>query len=255
VVASTNPSASVVSADRGRPGSRTCSRRAGSSLTYIGEAWLIEKLDDLVRWHHVLHDDWGDFTTWRRTGVTRDRFLAALSRFYAELLQTASRGHRFIEKTPEWNVFFLPLLRELFPRARFIFPYRDGRNYVASAEAMYQRLGKAFDFGKECRRWASAMRVIDDVRKRGVPPTAMLVRYEDLVERFAEVLPDLCEFARIQPFAARPFPPNSAFANHRGGQDFNTRWHGWSDERKDVFRQHAGAELVRWGYATSPDGW
>src|SRR5262249_26752917 len=64
-------------------------------LTYVGEAWLIEKLDDLVRWHHVLHDEWGAFTTWRKTGVTRDAFVAVLSRFYAELLQTASGGRRF----------------------------------------------------------------------------------------------------------------------------------------------------------------
>jgi hypothetical protein len=241
----------------GRCGTTWIARSLAQSpeLVYVGEAWLIEKLDELLRWHGVLLDEWGDFTTWHKHGIGRDAFVRAIARLYNDVLSIAAGGRRFVEKTPEWNVFHLPLLAELFPEARFVLSYRDGRNYVASVEAKRRTAGKEFAFEDYCRRWAQGMEAFEQVGRGGRPRFAHLVRYEDLLEDFDGTFANLCDFVGIERIVAQPLAPNSAFPNRETIQDFTTRWHGWSSEQRELFRRHAGKELVRWGYVDSKDGW
>jgi sulfotransferase family protein len=241
----------------GRSGTTWIARSLAASpdLVYIGEAWLIQRLAELVSWHETLCSEWGDFTTWHRGGIGREDFLRSVSRFYGDLLSAAADGRRFVEKTPEWNLFNLSLLAELFPGACYILIYRDGRNYVASTEAKSRQSGQSFDFEDSCRRWARAMEMLGNAHESGAPRLVRLVRYEDLLDDFRSVFTDLCEFVGIEPIAPRTVLPNSAFPNHYRAQDFKTRWHGWSEERKALFREKAGEQLVRWGYVSPVEDW
>src|SRR5215210_3036556 len=101
----------------GRWGTTWISSALGQSaqLTYIGEAWLLAKLEELADWFAMLHDEWTNFTPWNRRGVGRRAFVDRLARWYRELLGDAADGKRFVEKTPDWNALRLPFLHELFP--------------------------------------------------------------------------------------------------------------------------------------------
>src|SRR5438045_1255723 len=200
----------------GRSGTTWVSRALGESpeLTYINEAWLVGKLEELADWFETLHEDeWAGFTPWKRQGVDRRAFVDSLARWYRELLDRAAGGNRFVEKTPDWNALHLAFLQELFPHAYYVLVYRDGRNCVASLEAKKAKDGQPFDFETACRRWARAMDVFSELGERRADGRVMPLRYEDLLRDFDSAFEELCAFVRIDPFRPSPRRSNSSFAH------------------------------------------
>jgi LPS sulfotransferase NodH len=213
-------------------------------LAYVQEAWLVEKLAELADWFTMVHAEWGGWTPWEASGIDRPAFVASLGRWYRELLERAAGGGRVIEKTPDWNVRFLPFLRELFPDGRFVCLHRDGRNVVASVEARRTANQRPFDFERECERWAEGMDVFAEARGgEGV----VFVRYEDLVADFDPVFAGVCEAVGIEPFVPPTYTANTAFRDMTGG--YNDRWRAWPLERKETFNRIAGRQLTEWGYS------
>lgn len=241
----------------GRSGTSWISRALGQSpeLTYIEEAWLVARLEELADWFTMIHDKWDGFTPWRRSGVDRRRFVEGAARMYRELLTLAADGKRFVEKTPDWNALHLRFLHELFPDAYYVLIYRDGRNYVASLEAMKVREQQEFDFAASCRRWARMMDVFADIRSTRPIRRFTVIRYEDLLQDFDRIFAELCGFADIQPFRPKSHPPNSSFSAKQTPEDFTSRWLSWSAERRMTFKEHAGHQLVASGYVESDDAW
>ncbi len=241
----------------GRSGTTWLCRTLGQSpgLVYVGEAWLIARLEELADWQRKVSEEWGDFTLWRRASVDRTRFIGKLARFYEDVLSDAAGGRRFIEKTTSWNALHLRFLSELFPRGHFVLIHRDGRNQVASLEAKSRRAGKDFDFEHACRRWARAMDVFDAVVAEGAVARSHVVRYETLLDAFDEEFASLCRFVDVEPFRPEPPPANTAFPEVSAPGDFNRRWSGWSAERKEAFERLAGRQLKRWGYWGAASGW
>jgi hypothetical protein len=241
----------------GRSGTTWISAALGKSpeLDYIGEAWLIAKLEELAEWFTQLHEDWESFTPWKRRGVDRRAFVARLADSYRDLLETAADGRRVVEKTPDWNALHLPFLRELFPDAHFVLVYRDGRNCIASLEAMKARQGEPFEFEASCRRWALAMDIFSEVTEVSSHENTMLVRYEDMLQDFDTVFDRLCEFIGIASFRPPPRPPNSSFGTAAAADDFNSRWQAWPARKQRTFKRSAGRQLVAWGYASPDEDW
>lgn len=217
-------------------------------LTYVGEAWLVRRLEELADWFAVLHDEWDAFTPWNRTGVDRHAFVESLAGWYRELLGRAAGGARFVEKTADWNALHLRFLHEMFPDAYYVLVYRDGRNCVASMEVKKQTDGEPFEFDVACRRWARAMDTFAQVRASADFRHVRLVRYEDLVADFDPVFRELCSFTGIAPFRPRQRQPNSSFPDRSRAGDFDARWDSWSRARRRTFERHAGRQLAEWGY-------
>jgi hypothetical protein len=240
----------------GRSGTSWISRSLGDSpqLTYVGEAWLVRRLEALTDWFAKLHDEW-TFTPWSRQGVDRAAFVRRLAPWYLGLLEDLADGHRLVEKTPDWNALHLDFLRELYPDAYYVLVYRDGRNCVASLQAKKARDGEPFDFAEACGRWGSAMDVFSRLRAGDGVRRVTFVRYEELVQDFDAVFAGLCAFADIAPFRPSERVPNSSFAEGEGAGDFNARWRSWSPEQRGTFKQRAGRQLVEWGYLSSTDAW
>ena len=240
----------------GRSGTTWISKALGESpeLDYIGEAWLVEKFEELAEWFTHLREDWS-FTPWKRRGVDREAFVACLAHSYRELLETAADGRRVVEKTPDSNARHLRFLRELFPDAHFVLVYRDGRNCIASVEANKARKGHPFDFAASCRRWARAMDIFSEVMEGNSHENCTLVRYEDLLEDFDAVFDRLCAFTGIASFRPPPRWPNSSFGTAPGADDFNDRWQAWSARKRRTFKRIAGRQLVAWGYTSSNKDW
>jgi Sulfotransferase family len=234
-----------------RSGTTWVGRSLGQSpeLTYIDEAWLVEKLSGLADWFGMLHDEWGGWTPWNRRSIDRGVFVESLARWYRELLDEAADGKRFVEKTPDWNALQLRFLHEMFPGAHYVLIYRDGRNSVASLEAKLTRDGERFDFAESCSRWAAAMDVFRDIRRTGDVEHVAFVRYEDLLSDFDAVFERLCDSVGVPAFDPGPFKPNTSFPEANDGGDFNERWRSWSAERQETFERLAGHQLAEWGYA------
>ncbi len=241
----------------GRSGTTWISRALGQSpeLTYIEEAWLIAKLEELTEWFTMVHDQWDAFTPWRRSGVDRRAFVEGVARMYRDLLMRAANGKRFVEKTPEWNAAHLKFLHELFPDAYYVLIYRDGRNYVASLEAKKVGEQQEFDFAASCRRWARMMEGFADIRSTRPIRRFTVIRYEDLLQDFQARFAELCQFTAIRPFQPKPHPPNSFFSAKHTPEDFTSRWHSWPAEKRLMFKQLAGRQLVASGYVESDDAW
>lgn len=239
-----------------RSGTTWLGKALGQSpeLTYLEEAWLLERLGELVDWFSMLHAEWRGFTPWYERGVDRAAFVELLAGFYRDLLLLASGGERFVEKTPDWNLLHLRLLHELFPDAYYLLVYRDGRNYVASLEAMKRDQGEPFDFAASCRRWALGMEELAQAQASGTIRRLKVIRYEQLLEDFTSSFRDVCRFADVSPFEPVPHIPNTAFEAASGAEDFNRRWLAWSPREKAEFEELAGEQLRAWGYA-DPGGW
>lgn len=241
----------------GRSGTTWIAQSLGQSdeLVYIGEAWLLSRLRELVAWHDDISQNWGDFTVSRKAEIDPAAFRAHVAGFYEGLLLQASSGGRFVEKTPGWNIRHIDFLHSLFPEAYFILVYRDGRNQVASAEAHHARRDVPFDFAKACRRWAEAMDNITRHQRTEAEHKCTVVRYEDLLQDFQARFETLCRFVDVAPFIPPPRPANSAFAETGNAGTFNSRWHDWNAERVERFKNEAGEQLVSWDYIDALEDW
>ena len=241
----------------GRSGTSWISKSLGQSheLFYVKETWLIAKFQDLVDWYSMLYDKWTGFTPWNEKGIDRKQFVEMLSRFYKDLLLKVSDGSRIIEKTPGLNVLHLKLLNELFPEAYYILIYRDGRNYVASLESKKAKQKEEFKFEKSCIRWATAMDIFEQIEQKNMIRNYRMIRYEDLLLNFDGIFTGLCSFVGIKAFKPDSFKPNSSFESFESSKDFNNRWKDWSEEKKNIFKKCAGAQLLKWRYEDSLDSW
>jgi hypothetical protein len=217
-------------------------------LTYVGEAWLVRRLEELAEWFEMLHDEWDGFTPWKRSGVDRRVFVQSLAGWYRDLLTRAAGGGRFVEKTADWNALHLGFLHEMFPGACYVLVYRDGRNCVASMELKQRRAGEPFEFEAACRRWANAMDAAARARTGEEFQRLRLVRYEDLLADFDSIFEQLCAFTGIEPFRPQPREPNSSFPDRSQAGDFDRRWDSWSRTRRRTFERCAGHQLAQWGY-------
>jgi len=96
----------------------------------------------------------------------------------------AQRKRRWVEKTPV-HVRMIDKIFARFPDARVLFVVRDGRDVAVSIR---KRLG---DFRKGIQRWVNDNRQglnwTDNSR-------VMQIRYEDLVKRYDETMPRICQF-------------------------------------------------------------
>ena len=96
----------------------------------------------------------------------------------------AQKKHRWVEKTP-MHVRMIDRIFARYPDARVLFVVRDGRDVTVS---MRKRFG---EFEKGLKRW------VDDNR-HGLAwtnnPRVMLVRYEDLVKNYDDIMPQICSF-------------------------------------------------------------
>ena len=168
----------------------------------------------------------------------------------------ARRGRAAVRREDaDWSVTHLEVLHELLPEAFYVLVYRDGRNTIASLEAHRARRVGEFDFARECRRWATAMDVFAHVRGSASVRNLRLVRYEDLLADSDAVFRDLCAFVGVEDFQRAAHRPNTSFPDATGTGDFIARWREWPAERRELFRELAGRQLVAWGYAAAGDDW
>lgn len=130
---------------------------------------------DAQKWHDAVRD-------WSYAGVVE-----AFYRLYAESLGKRIWG----DKTPYYHLH-MPLLKSLFPSARFVHIIRDARDYCLSLNKSWKK-----NIYRSVQRWNDT---ILKARKDAetLPPDAYLeVRYEALVDQPQETLAEICNFLGV----------------------------------------------------------
>lgn len=185
--------------------------------------------------------------------------------FFAFLVEKLRPGRYLVEKTPT-NMPYVERIRRLFPRAKLMAVFRDGRDVVVSDRYhLARQYKKTLAFEDRVRRWRDAMEL--QLRHAG-PQDIFCVSYESLLERPREVVPELLTHLELPPDAAvlddmirrssfefvtgRRRGEGDEKAFYRKGVAGDWRNH-YSDEEKRVFSELAGELLVRLGYESSVD--
>ncbi len=200
------------------------------------------------RWHLDLYPT--DFSGCRS-------FAAAVGVLYRRFADGQGRA-RWGDKTPQY-VTELPTLLEIFPSARIIHIYRDGRDVALSW--LEHPHGPRTIYGAAVS-WTEA---VSAARRADLPRESYLeVRYESLLADPAETMRGVCEFvgeewteATLRP-ADRPRSPLNGRTVGRGAPTRRTieadnqgKWRvGMDPTQRAVFESVAGELLIRLGYGT-----
>jgi|SRR6056297_796765 len=104
--------------------------------------------------------------------------------------ESGSSARRWGDKTP-WNTRHLPAIGRLFPRARYLWLVRDGRDVALS----YVQAGLYPDLAAAAARWSEANRAC--ARFSRWAPHVRRVSYEDLVSDPENAFPALFDWAGL----------------------------------------------------------
>ena len=177
------------------------------------------------------------------------------------------RPRRYLlEKSPR-NVHNIGKIREIFPDARLIVIYRDGRDVVTSDKFFLLRdYGhKSFDFAEGVRAWRKDMeahlehaercpvfacayeRLLED----GVPCVRELFEFLDLPGD-RTLIDDMVKRSSFRFYAGRDRGKEDRKRFYRKGIAGDWKNH-FSDEDKRVFKDLAGDMLIRLGYEKDLD--
>lgn len=171
------------------------------------------------------------------------------------------RPRRYLlEKSPR-HVNHMDKIQGVFPKARMIVIYRDGRDVVTSDKFFTRDYGgQPFDFAEGVRAWRQDMEAhLDGIDRYPVFACA----YEKLLSDGASVARDLFQFLDLphDDRLIQDLLERSSFKFYAGrdpGQEDRKRFYrkgvvgDWknhfSDEDKQVFKDTAGDMLVKLGY-------
>ena len=182
---------------------------------------------------------------------------------YAEAIAAAYRAYARVHGKPRWGdktpryVMNIPFLAELFPDARFIHLYRDGRNVALSFA--HVPFGPK-NVGQAAALWSE--RVHKGLQDgRALPAGRYIeIRYEDLVDDAAGEAKDICEFLDLEfdsgmldyTERARDAVLSRAAKYNPHVTEKPSRTRSWEDEmppdQVEVFEAVAGACLSELGY-------
>jgi hypothetical protein len=187
-------------------------------------------------------------------GAAPGDLAAHVREFTARIFESPMRKlgkARWIEKTPT-NLLHMQQLHWIFPSARFIHIYRDGRDVAASIvangwwpivdeTAKESFAGVPVTVENAARFWRLHLQQGFE-QARGIPgETLLTLSLESLIEDRERVLAGICEFLE------EPLDPKilrvSLEAGHVG------RWRDtFSEEERAAFKSEAGEMLIQLGY-------
>jgi len=204
----------------------------------------------------TLRDQWALRRDLRRTAEPE-----AYARRFFHFLRDRMAPHGYLlEKSPR-NVHKVERIRELFPGAKLIVIYRDGRDVVTSDRFLTQDYGgKPFDFADAVRAWKSDMEAhlasaerhpvfacgYEALLSDGAAVATSLFRFLGLRCDDA-LIADLVERSSFRFYAGRERGDEDRKRFYRKGVAGDWKNH-FSPEDKALFKETGGEMLVRLGY-------
>ncbi|MEL6893280.1 MAG: sulfotransferase [Actinomycetota bacterium] len=221
--------------------------------------------DHLVRWTHHIDAYIDDVTRcWSPEWDVPTSEGSALAHHLGQGVARWVASHsdrRVVTKMP--SVERLESFATYFADCPLVLLVRDGRSVCESGVKSF-----AWSYERAFVRWRDAARAVLDLRARADAPEHMIVvRYEDLVDRPAEVMREVCTTVGLDPdrypydeIEALPVRGSSTVKSEQGSdlhwapvertESFkpNERWSSWTDDVHRRFNEVAGTEQVALGY-------
>lgn len=183
--------------------------------------------------------------------------------FFRFLYQRVQPKGYLVEKTPN-NIHFIPFIRSVFPKAKLISIYRDGRDVVVSEKCHKNRLGKnTWTMEASTRTWSDA---IDAQLEYADTYDIFALSYEELLSNGSILVGKILEFlaiptdaetnenmlglSSIKSLTGRNEGQENQKSFYRKGVSGDWRNH-FSESDKAVFKSVTGDRLRRLGYERS----
>lgn len=119
-------------------------------------------------------------------------FRGVLDAVFGELARQTGM-HRWGDKTPDY-VFHLPVLRSLFPDAKYVSIIRDGRDVALS---VFEQSWGPKNVPSAALEWNHTVQLVREFEQTIPPDQFLQIRYEDLLDRPVEVFGRLINFLEI----------------------------------------------------------
>lgn len=243
-----------------RSGTSAMAQGLLKSVAYIGFEeghflWMIRRF--LLTIHTFFEDNGEDALPDRFTLLSRlpPSYLADAMRavFVSSMSQLFPAGN-WLDKTPRPEMIeAAPVMRELWPKARFIFMRRRGLENVSSRLTKFPTIS----FKEHCQDWARNMevwlRVRDLLGGAAMEIEQLAVALEP--ERTAE---EVGAFLGMEPAAVRRLA--KALASDRPevttqqfGKAMQIDRLGWTDQQIYTFRKECGPMMAAFGYSYTAD--
>lgn len=189
----------------------------------------------------------GEFSWLNKEGVSEEEFFRAVGEGIDALYRSRAGGARWVDQTP-FYVAIAGHLAKMFPAARFLCLFRDGRQATPSIQAL---LGH--DFDSAVFEWARACRQALEL-VQVLPDRCLPVCYEDLVLNTDEALRDVFRFLNESftedavSFIRDKSPINSSFEQESSLDKLAPRWLDWPRRWRKRFHRTSEGMLQRLGY-------
>jgi len=186
-------------------------------------------------------------------------------RFYLFLRDRLEPGRYLLEKSPS-NVHQVAHIRAVFPRAKLLVIYRDGRDVVVSDRFFtVEHLGKPFSFADAVERWRRDMEAhlryaeterlyacsYEALLQDGPPVVARLLDHLGL-DHDPALVESMVERASFRFYAGRERGQEDRKRFYRKGIAGDWKNHFSADDRR-IFKDVAGDMLVTLGYEKDLD--
>ena len=218
-----------------------------------GHLWFelikpFEKMSDPTYLPHLRHDA---YALGQGRASQLERYIAvALDQFHRDHL--APDLKRWMDKSPNVEaVRVVPLLARLFPRAQFIFMYRNGITCVHSAIRRWEVQAGVFDFENACQSWAATMSTWREVRG-SLSGRYIEVAQEEMASKPTETAAHLTSFLGTTEYLEQVA---DLFRSKRVLSTFPDKPPGdyqyqidWSPAQGAYFVSTCGEEMEAWGY-------
>jgi hypothetical protein len=214
----------------------------------------------------TMHDlnlrDQNQFREYLNSSSSPDEYVR---RFFSFLYDRLRPNKYLIEKTPT-NIFEVPRIRRVFPEAKLIAVYRDGRDVAVSDKHHRRNMGEGgYTLEDSIKKWRRAMEAhLEYTAKYDI----LSFSYETMLGEPEQTVRRLLQFLGLPeaPAIVQDLVKRSSFefttGRKRGKEDPNNFYRkgiagDWvkslTDEEKAYFSDKAGDLLVRLGYEESAD--
>lgn len=146
-----------------------------SRTTFFQRLTKRDSFIDKESWHK-------EITSWSYAGI-----IEAFYQLYAKKKDKQIWG----DKTPSY-MLHLPLLKSLFPRAKFIHIIRDARDYCLSINKAWNK-----NIYRAAQRWHDSIRKCQEDAKMLPSPDYLEVRYEQLIDSPERTTKLICGFLDV----------------------------------------------------------
>lgn len=178
--------------------------------------------------------------------VPRRTYRGVLESIFRQLALHNRMG-RWGDKTPEY-IHHLPVLKALFPDARYLHLVRDGRDVALS---VFDRFWGAKNIVTAALEWRDAVERAREFASTLEPGQVLELRYEDLLMQPRQTFARIIEFLRIEDADGRLLDDiDRRAARELKSNNFN-KWKTRLSERQQLeFDRICGDLLAEYGYET-----